>query len=89
MARASPAADGVGSLAYGFLAAAVRVLLRRVRLSDTYVVRMYERPGGLVCPSVVVCRHSFRAFIDTIPDRWIGKRRSGTFGVIKDHTNES
>jgi hypothetical protein len=73
MAHASLAADGVGSLAYGFLAGAVRVLLRRVRLSDTYVVRMYERPGGLVCPSVVVCRHSFRAIIDTIRMTLLGQ----------------
>ena len=33
---------------------------------STYVVRMYERSGGLVCSSVVMCRHSFRAVIDTI-----------------------
>ena len=33
---------------------------------STYVVRMYERSGGLVCSSVVMCRHSFRAVLDTI-----------------------
>ena len=33
---------------------------------STYVVRMYERSGGLVCSSVVMCRHSFRAILDTI-----------------------
>ena len=58
----------------GFWRCRARVVTR-VRRSSTYVVRMYERPGGLVCPSVAMCRHSFRAVIDTIlgpiPD-WTG-----------------
>ena len=54
----------------GFWRCRARVVTR-VRRSSTYVVRLNERSGGLVCPSVVMCQHSFRAVIDTIRyDTW-------------------